>query len=113
MSQLAEPQEEFELEHHPGPRQYVIIAIILAVITAVEVAIFYIESLSGIIVPALIALSLSKFVLVVAWFMHLKFDSKLFRWLFVTGLAFALGVFAIVLVIFFASAGGPAPGGAS
>ncbi|MGH2751388.1 MAG: cytochrome C oxidase subunit IV family protein [Actinomycetota bacterium] len=111
MSQYAEPQEDFELEHHPGPGQYVKIAVILAIITLIEVAIFYIEALQGIIVPLLIALSLAKFVMVVGYFMHLKFDSKLFRYLFVTGLGFALFVFAIVLVIFFTAEGGPGSGG--
>jgi len=43
--------------------------------------------------------------------MHLKFDSKLFRYLFVTGLSFALVLFSIVLVIFFSALGGPNPGG--
>ena len=49
--------------------------------------------------------------MVVGYFMHLKFDSKLFRYLFVTGLGFALVVFTIVLVIFFGAEGGPSPGG--
>lgn len=112
MSHLAEPQEDAELAHHPAPRQYVTIAVILAVVTAVEVAIFYIEALQGVIVPLLLVLSVAKFVMVVGYFMHLKFDSKLFKYLFVTGLGFALFVFGIVLVIFFAANGGPLPGGA-
>jgi cytochrome c oxidase subunit IV len=113
LSHLAESQEELELEHHPQPRQYVMIAVILAIVTAVEVAIFYIEALEGIIVPLLLVLSLAKFVMVVGYFMHLKFDSKLFRYLFVTGLGFALFVFGVVLVLFFVANGGPLPGGAS
>jgi cytochrome c oxidase subunit 4 len=113
VSHIAEEQEDIELSHHPQPRQYVTIAIILAAITAVEVAIFYIEALQGIIVPLLLVLSLAKFVMVVGYFMHLKFDSKLFKYLFVTGLGFALFVFGIVLVIFFVGNGGPLPGGAS
>jgi hypothetical protein len=50
-----------------------------------------------------------KFALVALWFMHLKFDSRLFRRLFVAGLLIALAVFAIVLGTFFAR-GGAAPG---
>jgi len=105
-----EPQEEQELSHHPTPRQYVRIGVLLAAITAVEVAIFYIESLSGVIVPLLIALSFIKFVLVVSWFMHLRFDSRLFRHLFVTGVILALTVFAVVLTIF-VTRGGALPEG--
>jgi cytochrome c oxidase subunit 4 len=113
LSHMVEPQEDVELGHHPQPRQYVTIAAILAVITAVEVAIFYIEALQGVIVPLLLVLSIAKFAMVVGYFMHLKFDSKLFKYLFVTGLGFALFVFCIVLVIFFAANGGPLPGGAA
>jgi cytochrome c oxidase subunit 4 len=111
MSDYAEPQEELELEHHPTPAQYVKIAVILGVLTALEVAIAYIEALEGVLIPMLAALAVAKFVMVVGYFMHLKFDSKLFRYLFVTGLAFAFTVFGVVLVIFFLAEGGPVPGG--
>lgn len=103
--------EEVELEHHPGPREYVNIAVILALITAVEVAVFYIEALDFVLIPILIVLSVAKFMLVVGYFMHLKFDSKLFRRLFIAGLTLALAVFAIVLSIFI-FATGVSPGGA-
>ena len=39
-----------------------------------------------------------KFVLVGSWFMHLKFDSQLFRMLFITGIVIALLVFTVMLV---------------
>jgi cytochrome c oxidase subunit 4 len=95
------PREQLELEHHPGPRQYVNIAIILAIVTAGEVAIYYMSALEDILVPLLIVLSAIKFILVVSWFMHLKFDSRVFRRLFVAGLGLAFSVFAIVLTNFF------------
>lgn len=85
---------------HPNPGQYVKIAIILAVITAIEVGVYYLSSLRPLIVPILLALSLVKFSLVVLWFMHLKFDSKLFRRLFVMGIVLAIAVYAIVLSTF-------------
>jgi len=85
---------------HPGPKQYIFIAIVLAIVTGIEVAIFYIPFLEPILVPALLVLSAIKFALVVLWFMHLRFDSRLYRRLFVTGLILALALFAIVLVIF-------------
>jgi cytochrome c oxidase subunit 4 len=85
-------------EHHPGPRVYVRVAFVLAVITAMEVTIYYIKSARGILVPALIFFSTIKFALVVLNFMHLRFDSRIFRRLFAAGLALAFGVFTIVLV---------------
>jgi cytochrome c oxidase subunit 4 len=88
-------------EHaHPGPLEYVKIAFILAVVTAIEVAIYYIPTVRPYIAPLLIVLSALKFGLVALWFMHLKFDSRLFRRLFITGIILAFAVFAIVLLSF-------------
>ncbi len=94
--------------HHPGPRQYVMVAVVLAIVTAIEVAIYYIEAIQGLLVPFLIAFSMVKFFLVVMWFMHLRFDSRLFRRFFLVGLVLAFFVFGIVLWVFF-TRGGPAP----
>ncbi|MDQ3879329.1 MAG: cytochrome C oxidase subunit IV family protein [Actinomycetota bacterium] len=107
------PLEQVELSHHPGPRQYVGVAVVLAIITGIEVAIYYVSSLKSVLVPMLIVLSILKFSLVVLWFMHLRFDSLMFRRLFVTGVVLAFAVFAVVLVIFFTALGGPAPVGSS
>lgn len=96
-----EPGEEAELQHHPTPRNYVTIAAVLAVITIFEVAIYYVESVRLLLVPALVVFAFVKFLLVVSWFMHLRFDSRLFRRLFVTGLVLALAVFLVVLGSFF------------
>lgn len=101
-------EHEDELAHHPEPRKYVFIGIVLAIITAIEVIIFYVDMPTVLFVSALLVLSLMKFSLVVAWFMHLRFDSKVFRYLFITGLSFALVVFTIMLVIFTGN-DGPAP----
>jgi cytochrome c oxidase subunit 4 len=108
LEQHVEPAEADELHSHPGPRQYVGVAIVLAVVTAIEVAIYYITALESFLVPFLLALSFIKFALVALWFMHLRFDSKLFRRLFVTGIILALAVFGIVLWFFFTH-GGAAP----
>ncbi len=86
---------------HPGEREYVKVAIVAAIVTALEIALFYIEDLPhGVLIPALIVLMMIKFSLVALWFMHLRYDSRLFARLFVTGLAIAIIVFAIVLLTF-------------
>lgn len=87
-------------EHHPGWQEYVKIGAILAIITAVEVAIVYIEALEGVLLPILLTLSVAKFVLVVAYFMHLKFDNKFFAWLFGSGLVLAIGVVLALMAMF-------------
>ena len=86
-------------EHaHPGPIEYVKVAVFLAVVTGIEVAIYYVKAAKGVLAPALIALSLVKFGMVGLYFMHLKFDTHLFRRLFVLGIILALTVYAVALV---------------
>ena len=86
---------------HPGPRQYVIVAIILAVVTGLEIGLFYVKGIpNGILVAALIVLMIIKFALVALWFMHLRFDSRVYRRLFVTGIILAISVFVVVLLTF-------------
>jgi cytochrome c oxidase subunit 4 len=97
-------------EHaHPGPRQYVVIAAILCVITAVEVWVYYVPALLPYIFPILIVLSLVKFLMVVGWFMHLKFDHVSFAWYFGGGLLLALAIFSGLVMLQIATHG-PAPG---
>jgi len=82
----------------------VIVAVVLALATMVEVGLFYIPRSSGIprgiIIGLLLFFMAAKFALVVLWFMHLRFDSPLFRRLFVTGLLLAMAVYMIVLLTF-------------
>lgn len=85
---------------HPTPAKYVAIAVILAVITLVEVAIVYMDFLGGILGPVLVVLSAAKFALVVMFFMHLRFDNRLFSTMFVTGLLLATGVLIALLALF-------------
>ena len=82
-------------EHaHPGPAEYVRVAIVLAIITAVEVAAYYVTSLpQSAFVALLFVMMIIKFATVVLWFMHLRFDSRLFRRLFVTGIVLAILVY--------------------
>ena len=95
------PHEEGGTAHdHPGEGKYIKIALILAAITAVEVVFSYWEAVEDFLAVSLIAMSIVKFAIVVAYFMHLKFDSRLFRRLFVAGIALAIFCFTIVLTTF-------------
>jgi cytochrome c oxidase subunit 4 len=82
---------------HPGPEEYVKIGITLAIITTFEVLLYYINIPRGPYVIMLLSLSALKFSLVVLWFMHLRFDSRLFSTAFVTGLVLAFAVFTVVI----------------
>jgi len=95
------PSSHAHEEHaHPGAKQYVAIAVVLLVLTVIEVAIFYIPALKGILVPTLLGLSALKFALVAAFYMHLKFDHRLFSWLFVVPMFFAVAVILALMVLF-------------
>ena len=87
--------------HHPTPRQYVQIALLLAVLTAIEVGLFYAEPAVGkLVTPALLILALLKFLLVVGYYMHLKYEKRMLTRLFAAGFVLALMVYAVVLVAF-------------
>ncbi|MBI3954401.1 MAG: cytochrome C oxidase subunit IV family protein [Chloroflexi bacterium] len=85
---------------HPTAMTYIAVASVLTVVTVLEVAIYYIEALRPALVPLLLLLSATKFALVVMFYMHLKFDHKLFSALFVGGLWLAIGVIVALLALF-------------
>jgi len=85
-------------EHsHPSPTKYVGIAVFLAIVTALEVALYYITMPEWLVVVLLLVLATMKFAIVAGFFMHLKFDSPMLRRLFVTGLILAGVVYTIAL----------------
>lgn len=85
---------------HPSPKEYIRIAVILALITAAEVAIYYIEGAQEFLIPLLFLFAIVKFTLVAMWFMHLKFDSRTYARFFVMGLAGAITLYLVVLLTF-------------
>ncbi|MCL7927811.1 MAG: cytochrome C oxidase subunit IV family protein [marine benthic group bacterium] len=91
---------------HASVKTYLVVAAVLGVVTAVEVAIFYVEALEPILVPLLLTLSAAKFALVVGFFMHLKYDSKVFRGLFIGPLIVAVAIILAMLALFGVFGGG-------
>jgi cytochrome c oxidase subunit 4 len=87
-------------EHHgASDKQYIVIALILAALTAIEVSTYYVD-FGPLFMPTLFVLMTVKFVVVVSYFMHLKFDNKLFSYLFYSGLILALAVYIGALSTF-------------
>ncbi len=82
---------------HPRALEYVQIGVVLATITAIEVGLYYLDISHNLLVGMLIALSALKFSLVVLWFMHLKFDNRLFTQLFAGGFLLAMAIFLVAL----------------
>ncbi len=87
-------------ETHPPIRTYLVIAAVLAVITTVEISVFYVTWLARFLVPILLVLSAAKFALVVMFFMHLRFDSRVFTGLFVGPLAIAIAIILALMALF-------------
>ena len=85
---------------HPTPTTYFKVAMILSAITAAEVGIFYATWLGYGIIPVLAIMSTAKFILVGMFYMHLKYDHRLFSGLFVTGLLLATAVIFALLTLF-------------
>jgi cytochrome c oxidase subunit 4 len=85
---------------HPSPREYIRIAIVLGIVTAAEVAVYYLDISRGLLIPLLLGFAALKFTLVVLWYMHLRFDSKTYARFFILGLAGAVTLYTIVLLTF-------------
>lgn len=86
---------------HPGPATYVKVAVILSIVTIIEVATYYLVNyLHGTIVPILLVLSAAKFVLVVGFYMHLKFDAPLLRGIFGWGLTVTIAITLAMLALY-------------
>ena len=97
---MAVQQTQVHESDHPTPSTYIAIAIILTVITAVEVAVFFTEGLRSLLVPILLVLSTAKFVVVVGYYMHLKFDNRLFTTMFTGGFLLAVAVLLALVALF-------------
>jgi cytochrome c oxidase subunit IV len=86
--------------HGPSPREYVQIAIVLAVLTAAEIS-TYLVDFGPLGIPLLIGLMAIKFVMVANFFMHLKFDNRVYTRLLYGGLGLAASLYAITLLVMF------------
>ena len=94
--------EEDDLYHHEiSDKNYILIALLLAVLTAMEVAVTEISSVpDALLIPSLLIMMAIKFFVVVSYFMHLKHDAALFKFGFYIGLAGAVVLYAIMLTTF-------------
>lgn len=90
---------EHSENHGMSTAGYIRIAAILAAITGLEVSTVYVD-FGLLFLPALLIMMAVKFIMVVSYFMHLKFDNKLFSFMFYAGLVLAVGVYAVFLATF-------------
>lgn len=88
------------MSHEAAPRRanYLGIFIILIVLTLIETLVSYVQQ-ETIKFPVLIVLSVIKAVLVLLYFMHLKFDSRLFTYLFVAGCVLVVPLVLVMTLV--------------
>ena len=87
--------------HHPGWSTYWKVALVLTIITIVEVWVYYTPFVEHrLFVPSLLAMSAAKFIIVVMFYMHLKYDHHLFRPLFAGPLVIAVLTLISLLFLF-------------
>jgi cytochrome c oxidase subunit 4 len=84
----------------PTPKEYVRIGLILGALTSIEVYLSYSGIPHGVMIAMLFGAAMLKFVLVVAYFMHLKYDDRRYARFFVLGLAGAFTLYLVVLLMF-------------
>lgn len=85
---------------HPTVAQYWKIAVVLAVLTGIEVSLFYIDAalgLGGLNALLLVILAILKFAIVVGWYMHLRYEKPILNRFFTAGIAVAMGCYLVVL----------------
>ena len=86
---------------HATVKTYINVAIVLAIITAIEVATLYVPDIpNGILVTSLLLMSIVKFILVVGYFMHLKYDAAVMRAVFVGPLILSILIILAVMALF-------------
>jgi cytochrome c oxidase subunit IV len=105
-TQTVTPHDDHTGDHgdgHAHDRDYIKIAVILAVLTALETSTYFIDWFDGNATRQWLFLGplmTVKFFMVAWFFMHLKQDSRIFSRLFVTGIVLAIAVYAIVFFTF-------------
>jgi cytochrome c oxidase subunit IV len=88
-------------EHIPSDLYFIKVAIVLAIVTGLETSTYWWpHSMHAVATPALLIMMTIKFFMIVLIFMHLKFDSKLFSFMFYTGLVLAVFVYLVFLFTF-------------
>lgn len=97
---MAESHDAVDATGHASRATYWTIALILGIVTVLEVAIFYVPVLHNVIVPVLLTLSAVKFTLVVMFFMHLKYDRPILTVLFAGGLVVAMVIIVALMALF-------------
>ncbi len=102
MSDHADAAAHTDHEHaHPTWKEYKWVALFLTLVTVIEVWVYYTPfKETPYYVPTLLFMSAAKFATVVALYMHLKYDHRLFRALFMGPLFIAMSTLLALMFLF-------------
>jgi len=87
-----QPQAKVVQQSHPTVKTFVAIGVVLFLITGAEFGIVYLKGMQPLVLAGLALFSAVKFFLVVSYFMHLKWDSRLLGWVFTIGTLLAVAI---------------------
>ncbi|MEK7778122.1 MAG: cytochrome C oxidase subunit IV family protein [Chloroflexota bacterium] len=96
MSNVSEPRER----PHPGPLTYLKVALVLGALTAIEVAAFYVPAPQGVRVAFFLLFTGVEFSIVAMFYMHLRYDRRIFAGLFLAGILVATAIIAALLALY-------------
>jgi cytochrome c oxidase subunit 4 len=106
----ASPAHSHDADHDVSKFQiYVQIAMLLAIITGIEIVAVYLPFPKWLLITALVVMSTVKFMFVIFYFMHLRWDKPFCTILFFIGLVLAAGTMAGLLALFASEASVPLP----
>lgn len=81
---------------------YARIGIILAILTLIEFGVLYVPGLKPIVIGLLVVLSIAKLILVVQFYMHLRFERRVLGWVFLAGIGLSLSLwFALWAIMYY------------
>ena len=106
-SETSEPSFDHHIDaEHKKYFTFFNVAMALILVTAIELVIIYLPIHIAIVYSLLVILSLGKFLAVIWWFMHLRWDRMLCTILFMIGLLIAAGTVTALLLLFHADPNG-------
>jgi len=87
-------------EEHQKYFTFFNVSVALIMLTAIELVIVYVPIHPGLVMGSLIVMSFIKFLAVIWWFMHLRWDLLLCTLVFLSGLIIATGTVAALMLLF-------------
>jgi cytochrome c oxidase subunit IV len=96
MNHIDPAEETVKPHHYPTSRTYVLVFAALVALTILEVIVALIEG--ALKAPLLLGMSAIKALLVILFFMHLKYDSRWFAFIFFAPMALVIPLIWISLI---------------